>query len=236
MSLINDALKKAQRQGTVDAAGVAPPMPGATGTRVTRRSKPLASQSVLLIVAASATLIIISVVATVYLLREPAAPVTPPTVALLAQRDAAKPALVDSDPSAVSPIVFVPLNPPPETPRSMVNEPAAVSAPAPATTPIPRPVVTAPPPAPVRPSPVEPAPRPLAASGDKADERILDYIDKLHVLGVRSSGTDSRVLMNDRVYRVNDMVDRSLGLRLVEVQPGRLVFEDARGVRYTKIL
>jgi len=42
--------------------------------------------------------------------------------------------------------------------------------------------------------------------------------------------------MNDRVYRVNDVVDRGLGLRLIEVQSGRLDFEDARGVRYTKTL
>jgi hypothetical protein len=232
MSLINDALKKAQRQRTVDAAGVAPPMPGETGTRVTRRNKPLASQSVLLIVAASAVLIVISVVATVYLLREPeSSPVTPPIVQSSAPVGSV-PAPVDSP--SVSPVVFVPLAPLPTSPE--VQNPQPEPQPSLVTIPTPPPVITTPPPAPVIVAQSEPAPRVVATASDKPDERILDYIDRLQVLGVRSSGSDSRVLMNDRVYRVNDIVDRGLGLRLIEAQSGRLEFEDARGVRYTKNL
>ncbi|MFZ9683686.1 MAG: hypothetical protein ACO3DQ_10905 [Cephaloticoccus sp.] len=67
-----------------------------------------------------------------------------------------------------------------------------------------------------------------------ADERIYAFIDELQVMGVRSSGSDSKVLMRDRVYRVNDIVDRALGLRLIKVTPEALVFEDANGITYTK--
>jgi len=234
MSLINDALKKAQRQRTVDAAGVAPPMPGESGTRVTRRGKPLASQLVLLIVAASAVLVVISVVATVYLLREPSTPATTPTLVQNSQPAGQIPAPPDSSP--VSPVVFIPLAPPTDTPVAQIPEPVSLPAPASTTLPAAPPVVNTPPPAPVVAIQTEPASRPVAPAGDVPDERILDYIDRLHVLGVRSSGSDSRVLMNDRVYRVNDVVDRGLGLRLIEVQSGRLDFEDARGMRYTKTL
>ncbi len=228
MSLINDALKKAQRQRTVDTAGVAPPMPGETGARVARRGKPLASQSVLLIVAASAVLIVVSVVATVYLLREPTAPATASPIVLSSQPVGQIPARLESPP--VSPVVFVPLAPAAETPAAQIPE--SVSFPTPALATIP----SAPPPNPVVTTPAEPATPPVAATSNQPDERILDYIDRLTVLGVRSSGSDSRVLMNDRVYRVNDVVDRGLGLRLIEAQSGRLIFEDTRGVRYTKIL
>jgi hypothetical protein len=40
--------------------------------------------------------------------------------------------------------------------------------------------------------------------------------------------------MNDRVYRIGDVVDRDLGLRLVKVETRRLTFEDARGLSYPK--
>ena len=53
-------------------------------------------------------------------------------------------------------------------------------------------------------------------------------------MGIRSSGGDSRVLMNDRVFRVNDIVDRNLGLRLTKVDPAMLVFTDSNGAIYTK--
>jgi ribosome-associated protein YbcJ (S4-like RNA binding protein) len=56
----------------------------------------------------------------------------------------------------------------------------------------------------------------------------------LKVTGIRSSGTDSKVLMNDRVFRVNDVVDRSLGVRLTKVSSDSLTFTDANGAVYVK--
>ena len=63
---------------------------------------------------------------------------------------------------------------------------------------------------------------------------IYAFIDQLQVMGVRSSGTDSKVLMNDRVYRVNDFVNRELGLKLTKVNSDSLTFVDANGASYTK--
>jgi len=41
-------------------------------------------------------------------------------------------------------------------------------------------------------------------------------------------------LMNDRVFRVNDIVERTLGLKLIKVEPELLTFSDGNGMIYTK--
>lgn len=237
MSLINDALKRAQRQRTAEEAGINPPMPGSSSGRVTKRGKPLSAQSLLLLVVGGTVLIVLSVVATVYLVRDtppapakpaaavsatPTAQTPPPTIDLGLKRTAA----VESAPSLV---VFVPS--PAKTEPTTPAEPAPVAPqPTPGATtpstpaPFAAPVITT--------APVTSPPKPAVAA--MPDERVNLYLDKLHVTGIRSSGQDSKVLMNDRVYRVNDIVDRTLNLRLTHVQPGTLTFADERGVVYTK--
>ena len=58
------------------------------------------------------------------------------------------------------------------------------------------------------------------------------YIDTIRVTATRAS--EGRVLMNDRMYRVNDIVERTLGVRLVKVAVDSLTFSDANGVTYVK--
>jgi len=254
MSLINEALKRAQHQRKVDEAGFAPPMPGGSAHRITHRGKPMASQTLLLIVAGSAVLVVLTVVATVYLLRDnavrPAAhpgPAGPPaavadqsptdstpTVVLAIPSPVTQPA---SEPSPAAPVVSVPVVVPPvEKPTTSGTLPAA---PADASTP-PATVATTPRPAPTIPAPAKPAvvkANPQAANVPLTpDQDVLIYLDNLKIGGVRFSGVDSKVLIGDRVFRVNDVIERNFGLRLVEVQPDRLFFVDARGVAYTKNL
>jgi hypothetical protein len=62
----------------------------------------------------------------------------------------------------------------------------------------------------------------------------MAYIDAMRITGVRPAGTDSRVLMNERVYRLNDIVERSLSLRLTKVEADHLTFTDASGANYVK--
>jgi hypothetical protein len=54
------------------------------------------------------------------------------------------------------------------------------------------------------------------------------------VTGIRTSETGSKVLMNDKVYRANDIVNRALGLRLVKITADSLTFADASGATYVK--
>lgn len=266
MSLINDALKKAQRQRAAATAG-----DGASGpTPVAKRARPLSARTVVLLAGGALVLIMAAVTATIFIITdtpppprptarvtktkspaaEPTAPVTvtapivtPPAVVdtPVTTPPPSAAATTSSPPAATTPIVKLPVDDdrpaspalattapvvPPASPTT-ASEPAAALTPplTPAS-----PVATASPP----PSPDQ-APAPAVTfSIPKPDERIIAFLDRSHVAGIRSSGADSKALMNDRVYRVNDIVDRTLGLKLVKVAPDTLTFEDANGLTYTK--
>ena len=219
MSLINDALKKAQQLQT---QGQPTPNPDVTPNAPVVAGSPRASsggdrtmpgQFFMLLAFGAGALIAVSVLATVYLLRRPAALSPANAVAPVIAQAPAAPALSSS------------------------NGPA--------------PVAKAPPPAPSLPAVSLPAPSlsngpalslpngSNPSSGldpSKPDPKILAYLDALQVAGVRVSGTGSKVLMNDRVFRENEIVDHLLGLRLKKVQSDMLTFVDERGAIYTKNL
>ncbi|MCC6416511.1 MAG: hypothetical protein IT582_11435 [Opitutaceae bacterium] len=201
MSLINNALKKAQRERAANSAE--PSLSGAAPLH--RGSSGLPKQTLALILAGGAVLIVLSVVATVYLLRADKSP-TPNS----------------AEPVATPPTAAITNAPPPAISLPVIQAPVPDAAPVPVTSAI------------SDPAPVPPAPHPIPPVPVNADERVYAFIDNLQIMGVRSSGADSKVLMNDRVYRVNDVVDRALNVRLIRVEPNRLVFEDAGGATYTK--
>ena len=59
-------------------------------------------------------------------------------------------------------------------------------------------------------------------------------MDAVRVTAIRASANDSKVFMNDKVYRVNDIVERTLGIRLVKVASDCVTFADPNGVTYVK--
>ena len=67
-----------------------------------------------------------------------------------------------------------------------------------------------------------------------ANDAVLNYLERARVTGIRVSATDPKVLMNNRVYRLNEIVDRDLQLRVVHIAPRELRFEDPRGHVYRK--
>ena len=251
MSLINEALKKAQRTRSGDAAEAAPPMPG--GGPTPRRGKSQGPNATILIGAGALVLVVLSVVGTVLLL---SGPDTPPP------------------PAAKSTPVAVASTPPASTPISVVLPPAAQTTPTIANTAVPESAsATTPGMSSAQPKasetgpttsapagggslselakrPSEPAVSPSATpatataattptpppapSSARPDERVHAFIDAIRVAGIRASGNESRVLMNDRVYRVNDLVERTLGVRLKAVGTDTLTFVDANGVEYVK--
>lgn len=254
MSLINEALKKAQRQRHDDPSAPVPPVPG--GGTIARRGQPRSAKSLVLISAGAVVLVVLSVVFTVYLVNRPAP--SPPKVAT------AKPAAPKAEPPP-KPIVVPPIatggaapasatastpaiTPPPVATRAPKDEgsrPAATPAPVPAA------IETKPPPvaapsiadrpalAPAQPPPAvvpsTPAPSSIPAQANSTpDPRIHAFVDTLRISGVKAGGAESRVLMNDRVYRLNDIVERTLGVRLIKVESNSLTFSDANGVTYVK--
>jgi hypothetical protein len=62
---------------------------------------------------------------------------------------------------------------------------------------------------------------------------VIAYVDSITVTGIRTSNGQSRVLMNNKVYKTGEIVNRSLGLKLTDVRQDELVFEDAEKNIYT---
>lgn len=233
MSLINEALKKAQRSRSGDPADSAGMAVGEM--LVAKRRPPTSARMMLLYAAGGLVAFVLCVVGTVYFLNRPAAQPATPAPAIKPVANAPAP--------VTAPVVSLPTPSPAATPpapkpaAATTPEPAPVAvvdkpAPAPAVTPAPRPVT---PPVAVIPDPVPAAPALRPAPAANADERVQLYLETVRITAVRAlGGPDSRVMMNDRVYRVNDIVDRNLSLRLTKVEASQLTFTDANGVPYIK--
>ena len=113
--------------------------------------------------------------------------------------------------------------PPPAAPAVSVNPSASAETVA---------AEVAPAPPAAQPAPPVPTPPPDPAAEKKS--RIFAFIESMHIAGVRLAGDDSKVLMNDHVYRVNSLVNMELGLRLAGVKGDVLTFVDENGAVYTK--
>ena len=103
--------------------------------------------------------------------------------------------------------------------------PVVVAQPVP--TPVPQPVAVAP----ARAAETAPV---AAAPAESRAERIQAYIDALQVTGARAAGSESKALVNGHVFRLNDVLDKTLGLRLKQVDADHLTFVDAAGDTYVK--
>lgn len=268
MSLINEALKKAQRLRTEDQAASAAE-PGGEGP-VAKRGRARSANSMVLLGAGAIVLVVMSVVVTVFLLNRPDTPKPIATAAPSAKATETPPASApapiiiapeikpvavaptEAAPAAAQPANALPATAsvanagatdvpsssrtatPPATTSPVSNTAAAQPEAKPAsaaTPPADAVAVTTPPSSPA----VAAAPTPAQPAVEaKPDARVAAYVESIRVTGIRSSGNESRVLMNDRVYRVNDIVERNLGLRLTKVDTDSLTFSDANGVAYVK--
>ncbi len=238
MSLINEALKKAQHVRTGETVGTMAPLPGG-GSRVAKHSAPRTAQPLVLITAGAIVLIVLSVVATVFLVNRPADP--QPSVAATPKAAASPPA---ATPPASSSVIVVQMGaPPPASPHTVIPTPPGHSQPPAATattTTAATPSATVPAPAPSLAAATAtaersaPAPLPVAPSPPKLEERAILFVDAIKVAGVRAFGNESRVLINDRVFRLNEIVERTFGLRLSKVEVNALTFTDANGAVYVK--
>lgn len=226
MSLINEALKKAQKQRTGEAPSLStlPTIGGESAARIARHSQPSGFNPLLLGLGAGAVLFVLGLV--IFLLRSPATPARSPAVAT-APVSAPTPARPAAPPAPASaPTAFVltipqvtpPNNASPVPPVAPAHSTAVQSPTTPA-------AAAAPAPAPVTPPPNVPP---------KMELKAITFIETMRVTGIRASATDSKVLMNDRVYRPGDIVEHVLGLKLTAITANSLTFEDEKGARYTR--
>ncbi|MDQ5977807.1 MAG: hypothetical protein QG602_779 [Verrucomicrobiota bacterium] len=262
MSLINEALKKAQKERTGESPSLSavPTIGGERPDQISRRGKSTGMGELILPLGLGAAVVAMLVVGAVFLFMrqsEPPAPSAPPSVA---SSTAATPAPVSPSVQPAAPVQTAPqpvaTTPPPQVVVAAPPqpEPATVSSftvPNVTTTspvaaqPEPvrpaAPVVTLTAPAPVVAAvtpPSTPAPQPAQSAGPrKLEPRAINYIEALRVSGIRVSAEprESKVLMNDRVYRLGSLVEAEMGLRLVGITAASLTFEDDRGARYTRL-
>jgi hypothetical protein len=250
MSLINEALKKAQKQRESGASATtppvtppppAPPAPPSTPAPEPPRGPKGNSQMVVFAIAGAVVIVALSVVGTVYLLRSNTPPptvvaVVAPTPSPSVQASAAQTPVTAGVSGPIAPSTAPsPTAPPPTvslrnldarsaaagavpTPVASTDAPKATAAPAPTATPAPTqaPVVSSETPA------------------IKPTFRVQGMIDKFRVSSIRLAGTDSKVILNDRLFRINDLVEPSLGLRLTKIEAHLLTFTDAEGNEYIK--
>ncbi|HLP07409.1 MAG TPA: hypothetical protein VK178_04525 [Opitutaceae bacterium] len=230
MSLINDALKKAQRERSGPAVPPAstPPVPPPPGVPPSHRAAPPKGFPWGIVLIALA---VVGGGAAVWFLK-PSAPAPTPTVAAnTATATPPSPAATEQPPA-------LQIN----VPNASALTPATAPSPAPtsaAPTPAPAAVVSTPPAA--TPPPAQPAPEPAAAPAFKVtlqmeDPRVLAFLDAARINGVRSVADDAKLLMNNKVFRAGAVVDRELGLKLIQILPTELVFEDSHGIQYRKPL
>jgi hypothetical protein len=248
MSLINEALKKAQKQRTGESTPL-PAIGGESAERIARRSKSSGLNTLLLRLGIGGVVVTGVIVAGVFLLRKPAsvpvaatapAPILATTSTPVAAAPTPKPAEPVPVPVAPAPAVASPSTATPTPAPAFVVTTAAApappvipksEAPAPIVLPVPAastPVVAAEVPAPPKPEPAK------SAVPGKLEPRAINFIESLHVAGIRASSSDAQVLMNDRVYRIGSVVEADMGLKLTGITTHSLTFEDEHGASYTR--
>ncbi len=276
MSLINEALKKAQRQRSLDAAPLSSAPSGVAAAAVTthvraashkRSLAPLWFGFGLVALGATAAWLVLhygsgsspaatqsapakiaAVTPSPVPAAAPATPPAPPQPAVVAEQSSAAPMVVLPTIPVIKPAEVPPPAAPSAAPLATSGsaaKPAAVPAPSPAvSTPTSSaPAISQPPAATVAPSSAvasSPAPStpvvPVAAVLTPAEReaKTYEFLTHLRLTGVRGLDREARVLMNERVWRLNDVVSPELGLRLSAIRPGLLVFTDAQGKTYEK--
>ena len=222
MSLINDALKKAARQRAEEQADVVAPMPGGGNRHAQGSGGPMRTQTMVLIGAAALGLIVVSAVVTGVFVAGKSeqktgtmAPVPTPT------------------PSPQKVVVQSPVIALPQVLQTSAPSPTPVAATKPASAPVLHPL----PAARQVPSPVISAPAAaasVASAPESHNDLIQGIIDRYRISGVRAAGPDSKALVDGHVYKVNDLIYKSLGLKLVKVESDHLTFVDAQGETYVR--
>lgn len=214
MSLINDALKKAQNQRAglppIPGPTPAPPKGAASVPTTPRKGKTPVSKSILIGVTASLLCALISIAATLYILKEDAPPAPlPPAMAAVSPVVAPAPAAVVP---VNAPLVTAPIAP------GVATEPA--------------PIVMTPPPAPLPTITAPSAATVSAAATKQTAARIQSFIARLRVNSIRISEGGNKAIINERLFRTGDVIEPSLGLKLVGIENGQLTFVDEAGNQY----
>ncbi len=119
--------------------------------------------------------------------------------------------------------------------RAPESKPPQISTPPPrpAVAPKPKPTLAATTPRRSQPTPPARKSRPRNVSAEP-DPAILAYVEALTIKGIKLAGNSSKVLMENKVYRLNSIVNHEFRLRVLEIKPQQIIFVGYDGVKYTK--
>lgn len=76
-----------------------------------------------------------------------------------------------------------------------------------------------------------PAPAPAPRTEVSLETAIQKWVNDIRIGGMRPG---IKVLLNNRAYRPGDLVESTLGVRLLEIGGDHLVFADAAGRHYLR--
>ena len=76
----------------------------------------------------------------------------------------------------------------------------------------------------------------VARAAAKPSPAIIDWLSKAQMSGVKISGADSKVILNGKPYSVGDYANYALGLKVMIIQEKRVLFVDKNGKKYLKKL
>jgi hypothetical protein len=239
MSLINDALKKAQRERTGGAPATVPVPGGGSRPPIEAQSRAeRGPQLTLLVVGALAGMVLAGGAVWWLVSRTPSAPETATPAAPSAARTVASPTAT-ADRAAAVPAVGLPALPERAgRAESIASGPSGTGL-APAAGSAIKFVVSSEPPAPRETTPpvvdvTHATPPATPALPTLSPAQLAEIVDAFRVAGIRPAGADSKVLLNDRVYRIGDIVDIARGIRLTAVTANYLTFTGPSGLIYTR--
>lgn len=75
-----------------------------------------------------------------------------------------------------------------------------------------------------------------ARAAAKPSQDIIDWLSRAQISGVKISTTESKVILNGKSYAVGEYVNYNLGLKVMIIQEERILFVDANGKKYMKRL
>lgn len=220
MSLINKALKQEQRRRAMgNMSGAVPPAFGSSSARAAyhRDSK---NTIILVGLLAVGLLLVASMGTFVYFGSRYLDQVAE------ADGNPAQPESAAIAPSA-SPADSVPTKAPPPSRPALSSPAAAPPAEGQAPSPAPRHESSA-----GRSEADAAPPEPPAPPGIDIETQL--FLESLQILGVRSAGSESRLLIAGRVYKLGDIIDHRYGVKFVGADGEKIYFEDERGARYER--
>jgi len=73
-----------------------------------------------------------------------------------------------------------------------------------------------------------------AAASPEPSRDVIEWLGAAKISGVRLAGEDSKVILNGKAYATGEVVNYGLGLKVLVIREKRVLFVDADGVKYMK--